>query len=115
MHTEERAAGNFLARHFLLCSLVLLLITRLVAWFNTAIISRDSVIYIELARYWVAGHYFKALAHPYHPLYPFLIAVAEKVSGFSFEHSAVGLSIIASAIISGASFFEARASENSLE
>jgi len=98
MHTEERAAGNFLARHFLLCSLVLLLITRLVAWFNTAIISRDSVIYIELARYWVAGHYFKALAHPYHPLYPFLIAVAEKVSGFSFEHSAVGLSIIASAL-----------------
>lgn len=98
MHTDKTGIADFLTRHVVLSATVLLLLIRLVAWFNTAIISRDSVIYIELARDWASGQYLKALAHPYHPLYSFLIAVASKGFGFSYEPAAVGISIVASAL-----------------
>jgi hypothetical protein len=98
MPINDAAEKKLSGRHLVISSIIVCLLIRLIAWFNTAIISRDSIIYIELARDWISGHYLKALAHPYHPLYSFLIALASKVTGFSLEHSAVGLSIVVSAL-----------------
>lgn len=112
MHIKNAASDGFLMRHMLLSSIALLLIIRITAWLNTAIISRDSVIYIDLARYWVTGRPFSALAHPYHPLYPFLIAIAARLLGISLEHSAVAVSIIASALTLPALAFLYRRFEN---
>ncbi len=98
MPTNERWKWTFAVGHGVGGTAVLLVILRLVAWYNTAIISRDSVIYINLAKDWVSGQYLKALAHPYHPLYSFLIAAVSKGLGFSFPHAAVGISILASAL-----------------
>ncbi len=96
----RQAAGDsfFLFRHAVLGAAVLTAMLRLIAWFNTAIISRDSVIYVHLAKEWVTGHYDQALSHPYHPLYSFLIAWMAKVVGGNYESAAVSVSILASAL-----------------
>jgi len=96
----KSGAGSspFLFRHAVLGTAVLTALLRLIAWLNTAIISRDSVIYIRLAREWVTGHYDQALSHPYHPLYSFLIACGARGLGGNFEYAAVGISVLASAL-----------------
>lgn len=98
MPIDEGAKNNLQTKFLLASSIIVLLVVRLVAWYNTAIISRDSILYVELARDWLSGMPSKALHHPYHPLYPILIALFSKVTGFSLEHSGVGVSIIASAL-----------------
>ena len=98
MPIDEGAKSNLQTKYLLAGSIIVLLVIRLVAWYNTAIISRDSILYVELARDWLSGMPSKALHHPYHPLYPFLIALFSKVTGFSLEHSGIGVSIAASAL-----------------
>ncbi|GEM_PF-1992775 len=95
VETPNRARS---ARNLVLVSMLLLVVVRLIAWHNTALISRDSILYVELARDWLSGAYLKALRHPYHPLYPLLIALATKVFGVSPEPAAVVVSIAASAL-----------------
>ena len=98
MHTKRIPDQDFLSKHPVLSAAGLLLVLRLVAWHNTALISRDSVIYITLAKDWASGNYLKALAHPYRPFYSFLIALFSKGFATSLEPTAVAISIIASVL-----------------
>ena len=93
--TKNKAAFPFPAMYGCMALLVLV---RVFAWINTVIISRDSTRYVALAKLWMAWKPFKALAHNYHPLYPFLIAIAAKGTGCSLEHAALGLSLLASVL-----------------
>jgi len=96
MHIDEnKKAFSFSVMYG---GMALLVLVRCFAWINTVIISRDSTRYVALAKLWLAGKPFKALAHNYHPLYPFLIAVTAKITGGAPEHAAIGLSLIASVL-----------------
>jgi 4-amino-4-deoxy-L-arabinose transferase-like glycosyltransferase len=65
---------------------------RAFAWSNTAVLFNDGPIFLALAEAIGDGRWAEVLAHPYHPLYPALIAV---VSGFGvgLESAAVAVSI----------------------
>ncbi len=89
---------NFEVKNLVLLSMALLVVIRVIAWMNTAIVSRDSILYLALAKDWLTGTYLKALRHPYHPLYPMLIALISKGFGVSLERAAVGISIGANAL-----------------
>ena len=89
MRTETKNKATFPFPAMYGC-MVLLVLIRIFAWINTVIISRDSTRYVALAKLWMAWKPFKALAHNYHPLYPFLIAMAAKGTGCSLEHAALG-------------------------
>jgi 4-amino-4-deoxy-L-arabinose transferase-like glycosyltransferase len=97
MHTKTKKKGGSAFSAMYECMAILVLV-RCFAWLNTVIISRDSTRYVALAKLWMAWKPFKALAHNYHPLYPFLIAVAAKTAGVSLEHAALGLSLLASVL-----------------
>ncbi len=98
MPIKRTADRSWFERHPFLNAAILLALLRCVAWFNTVLISRDSVIYISLARDWATGRYLKALAHPYHPLYPFLIALFSRGLKTPFSSTATGISIFASVL-----------------
>ncbi len=98
MRIESGDRASLSRRSLVSGSIAVLVLVRLVSWINTALVSRDSLTYIELARYWLTGQIEKALAHPYHPLYPMMIAGMAKIGGGSLEHAAMGVSLVASAL-----------------
>lgn len=67
--------------------LIIILITlafgvRLVVAFNTYVISSDGPFYLKVSQYFAQGDYKSALIkQTFHPLYPFLIAIAYKFIG----------------------------------
>ncbi|MBI3272911.1 MAG: glycosyltransferase family 39 protein [Planctomycetes bacterium] len=54
----------------------LCLAVRLTLAWTSVVIETDGPVYIGVARDYASGDYLKALDHPYHPLYPLLIAVS---------------------------------------
>jgi len=48
MPIDEGAKNNLQTKFLLASSIIVLLVVRLIAWYNTAIISRDSILYVEL-------------------------------------------------------------------
>ncbi|HNR11840.1 MAG TPA: glycosyltransferase family 39 protein [Thermodesulfobacteriota bacterium] len=61
--------------------IVLALVLRVIALERLYVIARDGIRFLDLAEQYRAGALKEALAHPYHPLYPMLIALAGSVIG----------------------------------
>ena len=67
---------------------------RTLAWHRTAALFNDGPHFIGLARLVSEGEWGALIAHPYHPLYPLAIALAQR--GFeSWETAAVAVSVAA--------------------
>jgi hypothetical protein len=76
---------------------------RLLHWHQTAAIFNDGPVFLDLARALSEGNLRGALAHPFHPLYPALIAAVEPVAG-SFERAGVWVSAVSGAVAVAALF-----------
>lgn len=77
--------------------LTLAAVLRVVRWERTDVLFNDGPLFIGIARHMAAGDWSGALAHPYHPLYPFLILLAHFATGGgvgSFAQAAVVVSIL---------------------
>ncbi|MCD6352838.1 MAG: glycosyltransferase family 39 protein, partial [Proteobacteria bacterium] len=57
------------------------LLIRLIALDRIYLIARDGIEYVSLAQLYMSGFFLEGLSHPYHPLYPFLMAVGGSVTG----------------------------------
>ncbi|GEM_PF-1623755 len=86
---------------------LLALAARLVAALQTRVITPDGVEYIRIATMFSAGDAESALAHPQHPLYPFLISLSANVFG-NGETSAQAVSVILGAFCLVPLFFLVR-------
>lgn len=65
---------------------------RAVAWQKTAVLFNDGPVFLGMAEGILAGRWDEILAHPYHPLYPALIALVS-LGGADLETAAVAVSI----------------------
>jgi 4-amino-4-deoxy-L-arabinose transferase-like glycosyltransferase len=81
---------------------------RYLAWRQTAVMFNDGPVFIGLARLISSGEWSAALAHPFHPLYPFAIAIAQ---GFieRWDSAAAAVSILAGTASTAALFWFLRA------
>ena len=61
--------------------LALALVVRLFALEQIHLISRDGITYVSLAKVYWLGSFSEGLAHPYHPLYPMIMALVGGVTG----------------------------------
>ena len=87
----------------LVAVLVVALVVRALAWSNTAVLFNDGPIFLALAEAIGEGRWAEVLAHPYHPLYPALIAF---VAAFSVELETAAVAVsIAGGLISVAALF----------
>lgn len=84
-------------KRLLLVLFFLALAVRLIIAFNTYAISSDGPLYVEAASYYYQGDFKNGLAHPYHPLYPFLISLVYRLIG-DWEWAGLLIPIILSSI-----------------
>lgn len=78
----------------------LALIVRLIAFERIYIISRDSIRFLDLAKYYFSGLFLKGLSNAYHPLYPLLISLFGGVSGdFEFVGKLISLTLSSFTVI----------------
>ncbi|MEN8183499.1 MAG: glycosyltransferase family 39 protein, partial [Myxococcota bacterium] len=82
---------------------------RSVSWMQTAVLFNDGPLFLHMARSFAAGDLASALAHPYHPLYPALVALVQPLLG-GWEGAAVFVSVVGGALAVGALFAFLRAS-----
>ena len=75
----------------------LALIVRFIALGRIYLISRDSIRFLALAKYYLAGFFFTGLENSYHPLYPILISLCGGVSG-DFELAGKLISLTLSSV-----------------
>jgi len=68
-------------RIIILLLFVSAVILRLVALDRIYLIARDGIEYVSLARLYMSGSFLEGLSHPYHPLYPFLMALGGIITG----------------------------------
>ncbi len=66
---------------------------RVISWNRTAALFNDGPLYLGISRLMGAGDWSGALAHDYHPLYPFLTLLANFAAG-DWERAAVAVSIL---------------------
>ena len=78
----------------------LALIVRLIALERIYLISRDSIRFLALAKYYFSGLFLKGLSNAYHPLYPLLISLFGGVSGdFEFAGKLISLTLSSFTVI----------------
>ena len=78
----------------------LALIVRLIALERIYLISRDSIKFLALAKYYFSGLFLKGLSDAYHPLYPLLISLFGGVSGdFEFAGKLISLTLSSFTVI----------------
>jgi 4-amino-4-deoxy-L-arabinose transferase-like glycosyltransferase len=78
----------------------LALIVRLIALERIYLISRDSIRFLTLAKYYFSGLFLKGLSDAYHPLYPLLISLFGGVSGdFEFTGKIISLTLSSFTVI----------------
>jgi len=80
---------------------------RIYAWSRTAVMFNDGPVFLDMADAIGQGRFADVLAHPYHPLYPALIAVAG-LPPMSLETAAVSVSILGGLLSIAALFYFAR-------
>ncbi|MBW1678595.1 MAG: glycosyltransferase family 39 protein [Deltaproteobacteria bacterium] len=68
-------------RLIILSLFLLALVIRLIALEHIYLIARDGAKYVYLSQLYLSGSFFEGLSHPYHPLYPALMALVGKVTG----------------------------------
>ncbi len=81
----------------LLWVFVVALAVRTFASFRVSVIHNDGPTFLEIANQIAAGDWSAALTHPYHPFYPFLIALARNLTG-DWESAAITCSVVGGAI-----------------
>jgi len=69
---------------------------RVLRWHGTSLMFNDGPTFLMLAQWLSEGRYGEVIAHPYHPLYPFLVLLARFWVG-DWEQAAVLVSVIAGA------------------
>ena len=67
---------------------------RLQAWQHTHVIFNDGPIFLALAEAIADGRWEAVLGHPFHPLYPALVAAVYSVFGVGFETAAIWVSVL---------------------
>jgi len=78
----------------------LALIVRLIALGRIYLISRDSIKFLALAKYYFSGLFLKGLSNAQHPLYPLLICLFGGVSGdFEFAGKLISLTLSSFTVI----------------
>ena len=78
----------------------LALIVRLIALERIYLISRDSIRFLALAKYYFSGLFLKGLSNAFHPLYPLLISLFGGVSGdFEFAGKLISLALSSFTVI----------------
>ncbi|MHC4779826.1 MAG: ArnT family glycosyltransferase, partial [Planctomycetota bacterium] len=65
------------------------LASRFVAVLQTRVINPDGVEFTRIAAAFRQGDFQEALAHPHHPLYPFLVSLAHAITGEWFSAAAL--------------------------
>lgn len=66
---------------------------RAIAWSHTSVIFNDGPVFLGMAEAIDAGRWAEVLAHPFHPLYPALIALVAQAP-IGFETAAIVVSIV---------------------
>ena len=89
--------------------LLVALAVRAFAWSQTAVIFNDGPVFLAMAEAIADGRFADVLAHPYHPLYPGLIAALAMFS-VDFETAAVAVSILGGLLSIAALFWFVRRS-----
>ena len=69
---------------------------RVLRWQGTSLMFNDGPTFLTLAQWLSEGRYGEVIAHPYHPLYPFLVLLAHFWVG-DWEQAAVLVSVIGGA------------------
>ena len=100
----SRASRDALA---LTLILVIALAVRAFAWSRTAVMFNDGPIFLAMAEAIGEGRWAEVLAHPYHPLYPALIAFVGFFS-VELETAAVAVSILGGLLSIAAVFWYVR-------
>lgn len=77
----------------LLCLLGVAALIRIYAWQQTHALFNDGPIFLAIAEAIADGRWSDVLAHPFHPLYPVVIAMAHAILPLGLEASAVAVSI----------------------
>jgi 4-amino-4-deoxy-L-arabinose transferase-like glycosyltransferase len=85
------------------------LLVRTFAWSQTAVLFNDGPIFLAMAEAIADGRFSDVLAHPYHPLYPALIAFVAWLS-VDLETAGVVVSIFGGLLSIGALFYFVRES-----
>jgi len=67
---------------------------RAYAWSQTEVMFNDGPIFLGMAQVVSEGRWAEVLAHPFHPLYPVLIALVEAATGLSWDNSAVAVTLV---------------------
>jgi hypothetical protein len=89
--------------------LVLAAAVRAFAWSRTAVVFNDGPIFLSLADAIREGRFADVLAHPYHPLYPALVALVQSLPlPIGLETAAVAVSIFGGLLTVAALFVFAR-------
>jgi len=91
----------------LMAILVVALMVRAFAWSRTAVMFNDGPIFLAMAEAIGEGRWAEVLAHPYHPLYPALIALVH-VFPVGLETAAVTVSILGGLLSIAAVFWFVR-------
>lgn len=74
------------------------LVVRCLRWWQTSLLFNDGPTFLWIAQEMAAARWREALAHPYHPLYPFATLIAHfAIPGWDWERAAVAVSIGAGA------------------
>lgn len=77
-------------RQHLICIVLLALVLRVFVSVMTPVVGTDCYNFVHAAWSFSEGKYSEGLGHPFHPLFPFLIAV---VSNFTGEYEAAGKAV----------------------
>jgi 4-amino-4-deoxy-L-arabinose transferase-like glycosyltransferase len=72
------------------------LAVRCIHWWQNVLIFNDGPTFLALAQQMAAGRWSEALAHPFHPLYPFLTLFAQFATS-DWERAAAAVSIVSGA------------------
>ena len=67
---------------------------RAYAWSQTVVMFNDGPVFLAMAEAVSQGHWAEVLAHPFHPLYPILIALVERATSLGWENAAVAVSLV---------------------
>ncbi len=71
-------------------------VVRCIRWWQTSLLFNDGPTFLWIAQEMAAARWREALAHAYHPLYPFLTLLAHFVIP-DWEQAAVAVSVVAGA------------------
>ena len=104
----ERGSGAPRDAIGLMAILLIALAVRAFAWSRTVVMFNDGPVFLAMAEAIGEGRWPEVLAHPYHPLYPALIALVGGAFPVGIETAAVTVSILGGLLSVAAVFWFVR-------